>query len=246
MIENRAVEIAELHDKIARMGEYLHVGAKRTEIAQLEQKAAEPSFWDEASVAQNVMSTLSELRDEILAYEEASSAIEDVEVANELALAEEDEELAAEVSEVLRDLAKRIDSLEVASWFTGEFDHGDAIVTIVPGQGGLEAQDWTEMLLRMYTKYAERKRWKIDLHDAPEGVELGLDRAVFTVHGRNAYGMLRSEVGVHRLVRISPTDEKKRRQTTFAGVDVLPVRSEERRVGKECVRLCRSRWSPYH
>jgi peptide chain release factor 2 len=79
------------------------------------------------------------------------------------------------------------------------------------------------MLLKMYTKYAERKKWKIDLHDAPDGVELGIDRAVFTVHGRNAYGMLLSEMGVHRLVRISPTDEKKRRQTTFAGVEVLPV-----------------------
>jgi peptide chain release factor 2 len=111
----------------------------------------------------------------------------------------------------------------VASWFNGEFDAGDAIVTITPGQGGLEAQDWAEMLLKMYTKYAERRRWKLDLHDAPDGVELGIDRAVFTVHGRNAYGMLLSEMGVHRLVRISPTDEKKRRQTTFVGVEVLPV-----------------------
>ncbi len=124
-------------------------------------------------------------------------------------------------------LSTKIDGLEVSSWFTGEFDHGDAIVTITPGQGGLEAQDWTEMLLRMYTKYAERKSWKIDLHDAPDGVELGIDRAVFTVHGRNAYGMLHSEMGVHRLVRISPTDEKKRRQTTFAGVEVLPVLPED-------------------
>jgi peptide chain release factor 2 len=169
------------------------------------------------------MSKLAGLRDDISAYEGVSSAVEDAEVANELAVAEGDEELALEVTEQLREIAKQVDDLEVASWFAGEFDHGDAIVTITPGQGGLEAQDWTEMLLRMYTKYAERKRWKIDLHDAPEGVELGLDRALFTVHGKNAYGMLRSEVGVHRLVRISPTDEKKRRQTTFAGVDVLPV-----------------------
>ena len=135
--------------------------------------------------------------------------------------------MAAEVESDIESLIKRIESLEVASWFTGEFDHGDAIVTITPGQGGLEAQDWTEMLFKMLTRYASSKKWKIDVHDAPEGVELGLDRAVFTVHGRNAYGMLQSEVGVHRLVRISPTDEKQRRQTTFAGVEVLPVIGED-------------------
>jgi len=223
MVENRATEIAELAARVARMGEYLHLDAKRSEVAKLDIQASEPGFWDDAQAAQPVMSRLSEVRDEIAGYEAIASAMDDLEVANEFAVSDGDEELAAEVSASLCDIAKRVDDLEVSSWFTGEFDHGDAILTITPGQGGLEAQDWTEMLLRMYTKYAERKRWKIDLHDAPEGVELGLDRAVFTVHGRNAYGMLTSEQGVHRLVRISPTDEKKRRQTTFAGVDVLPV-----------------------
>ena len=123
----------------------------------------------------------------------------------------------------LKHARTRIDTLEVSSWFTGEFDHGDAIVTITPGQGGLEAQDWAEMLLRMYTKYASARSGRSTCNDAHAGVELGIDRAVFTVHGRNAYGMLQSEMGVHRLVRISPTDEKKRRQTTFAGVEVLPL-----------------------
>lgn len=227
MVENRAADIADMSARVARMGEYLHLDAKRAEAGTLEAQASAPAFWDDAQAAQPVMSKLSELRDEIAAYESVASAMDDIEVANELAVAEEDEELAAEVTASLRDIGKRVDELEVSSWFTGEFDHGDAILTITPGQGGLEAQDWTEMLLRMYTKYAERKRWKIDLHDAPEGVELGLDRAVFTVHGRNAYGMLRAEQGVHRLVRISPTDEKKRRQTTFAGVDVLPVLPQE-------------------
>jgi peptide chain release factor 2 len=227
MVENRANEIAELGARVARMGEYLHLDAKRAEVAKLDLVASEPGFWDDTQAAQPVMSRLSELRDEIAAYETVCSAMDDLEVANEFAVSDEDEELAEEVSASLRDIAKRVADLEVSSWFTGEFDHGDAIVTITPGQGGLEAQDWTEMLLRVYMKYAERKRWKIDLHDAPEGVELGLDRAVFTVHGRNAYGMLTSEQGVHRLVRISPTDEKKRRQTTFAGVDVLPVLPQE-------------------
>jgi len=209
------------------MGEYLQLAAKQDDIAVLEGRAAEPGFWDDAAGAQSAMSALAGLKDEIATYEGVIEAVEDADVANELAVAEDDEELGAEVVTALADIAKRIDSLEISSWFTGEFDPGDAIVTILPGQGGLEAQDWTDMLLRMYTKYAERKRWRVDLHDAPEGVELGIDRAVFTVHGRNAYGMLSSEVGVHRLVRISPTDEKKRRQTTFAGVEVLPVLPQE-------------------
>lgn len=223
MIQDRTQDITALRDRVDGMAAYLHLDAKRAEVAALEAKAAEQGFWDDPSAAQGVMSQLAGLRDEITAYEEVSSAIEDAEVANELALAGDDEDMAAEVESALRSVAKRVDDLEIGSWFTGEFDHGDAILTITPGQGGLEAQDWTEMLLKMYVKYAESKRWKIDLHDAPEGVELGIDRAVFTVHGRNAYGMLLSEAGVHRLVRISPTDEKKRRQTTFAGVEVLPV-----------------------
>jgi len=223
MIENRSAEIEALRAQVVHMSEYLHVEAKRAELASLEAIAAEPGFWDDQSTAQATMAGAAGLRDEIEGYEAVVAAIEDAEVANELALGENDEDLAAEVTAALSDVAKRIDSLEVASWFTGEFDHGDAILTITPGQGGLEAQDWSEMLLRMYTKYCERKKWKLDVHDAPAGVELGIDRAVFTVHGRNAYGMLLSEMGVHRLVRISPTDEKKRRQTTFAGVEVLPV-----------------------
>ena len=223
MITDRTNDIAAMRVRIDRMGEYLHLDAKRTEIAALEAKTAEPGFWDDQNTAQATMASLSVLRDEVSTYEAVVTSLEDTEVANELALSEDDEDLGAEVSSAMKDLAKQVNGLEVSSWFAGKFDAGDAIVTITPGQGGLEAQDWTEMLLKMYTKYAESKRWKIDLHDAPAGVELGLDRAVFTVHGRNAYGMLSSEVGVHRLVRISPTDEKKRRQTTFAGVEVLPV-----------------------
>ncbi|HSK47961.1 MAG TPA: peptide chain release factor 2 [Coriobacteriia bacterium] len=223
MVENRTSDIQALRQRVTAMAEYLHVDSKRTELAALEAKAAEPGFWDDQSLAQQTMAQASGLRDEIESYESVVAALEDAEVGNELAVAEGDEELATELSRDLKDLSARIDALEVSSWFTGEFDHGDAIVTITPGQGGLEAQDWAEMLLRMYTKYAERKKWKLDLHDAPAGVELGIDRATFTMHGRNAYGMLQSEMGVHRLVRISPTDEKKRRQTTFAGVEVLPV-----------------------
>jgi peptide chain release factor 2 len=227
VIEDRSTDIATARERVSRIGQYLHLDAKSAEADALEVKAAEPGFWDDPSLAQATMSRAAEIRDEIASYTSLMADIDEAEVANELAVTGDDEDLAAEVARSLKAMRRQVDELELSSWFTGEFDHGDAIVTITPGQGGLEAQDWAEMLLRMYTKYAESKKWKLDLHDAPAGVELGIDRAVFTVHGRNAYGMLTSEIGVHRLVRISPTDEKKRRQTTFAGVEVLPLLPDE-------------------
>jgi len=223
MIQDRSVDIAALRSRADEIAAYLHLDAKREELAALDAKTGEPDFWDDQSAAQTVMAQASGLRDEIEEYESVSSAIDDAEVANELALAEDDAGMAAEVESALTDITKRLNAVEVGTWFTGEFDHGDALVTILPGQGGLEAQDWAEMLMKMLVKYAALRKWKVDIHDAPEGTELGIDRAVFTIHGRNAYGMLASEHGVHRLVRISPTDEKKRRQTTFAKVEVLPV-----------------------
>jgi peptide chain release factor 2 len=227
MIEDRTEQIHTMRERVQRIGEYLHLDAKRDDVAALEAQATEPGFWDDQNRAQSIMAEASGLRDEIGSYESIVTDLDDLEVANELAVADEDADLADETSSGLKALGKRINSLEVATWFTGEFDHGDAIVTINPGQGGLEAQDWAEMLLKMLTKYAASNKWRIDLHDAPAGVELGIDRAVFTVHGKNAYGMLQSEDGVHRLVRISPTDEKKRRQTTFARVEVLPLLPDE-------------------
>ena len=216
-----------MRDRVTQMSEYLHITTKRADLAALEAKAAEQGFWDDQTIAQATMAQSSGLRDEIAAFDETVTALEDAEVANELAVADDDEELGAEVTAALLSLESSINGLEVASWFTERFDHGDAIVTITPGAGGLEAQDWAEMLLKMLTKYAERKKWKVELNDVTPGVEIGIDRATFTVHGRNAYGMLQSESGVHRLVRISPTDEKKRRQTTFAGVEVLPLLPED-------------------
>jgi peptide chain release factor 2 len=227
VIEDRSADIAAAKARVTRIGEYLHLDAKRADVAALEEKSAEPGLWDDPAAAQILMAKVAGLRDEIESYESIVAAIDDAEVGNEFALADDDETLAAERDRTLKDVSRRVGDLELSSWFTGEFDSGDAIITITPGQGGLEAQDWAEMLLRMYTKYAESRKWKLDLNDATPGVELGIDRAVFTVHGRNAYGMLTSEIGVHRLVRISPTDEKKRRQTTFAGVEVLPLLPDE-------------------
>ena len=223
MVEDKGSELEALAQRIQEVGEYLHIDAKRERLAELEGQTAEPGFWDDAQHAQAITKQAAELRDDINDYDKASDELEDALVANELAVEEGDEALAAEVSDALARLVSRIDALELASWFTGEFDHGDAIVTVTPGQGGLEAQDWTDMLFRMYLGYAAKRGWSVNVLDAPAAEGIGIDRATFEVKGRNAYGMLTSEQGVHRLVRISPTDAKKRRQTTFAGVEVLPV-----------------------
>lgn len=222
MIENRLSDIEELKVRTTDMRAFLHIDEKRSELVELGKKSAQPDFWNDSQSASRTMSTINSYRDEIELYESVLSQLEDLIMTADLAYEEEDEELSVEVEKSIDKLSSDIDVLEVSSWFTGEFDAEDAIVTILPGQGGLEAQDWTGMLFKMYQKYAEDKRWKIDVHDAPPGESIGLDRAVFTVRGKNAYGMLSSEQGVHRLVRISPTDLKKRRQTTFAGITIVP------------------------
>lgn len=223
MADNHDLELKALKERIETIGEYLHIDKKRVELKELEKKSTEPGFWDDQQAAQAVMSQAAGLRDEIAVYDGAVESLEDAEVANEFAVEEDDADMEAEVVESIVELTKTADSMELASWFDGEFDHGDAVVSINPGQGGLEAQDWTEMLFRMLTRYCERKKWKVTLNDVVPGEGIGLDRATFTVSGYNAYGMLRSEMGVHRLVRISPTDQQKRRQTTFGGVEVMPV-----------------------
>ena len=220
-----AKELEAVAARIADARGFLHIDDKAADLARLDAQIASPGFWDDASRAQQVSKEASNLRDTIAEYDAAAALLEDARAAFELA--GEDAAFAEESEECLGRLAAMLDGLEVASWFSGRFDGGDAILTVNPGQGGLEAQDWTEMLYRMYTRYADAKGWRVADLDVVPGEGIGLDRAVMQVEGRNAYGMLRSEAGVHRLVRISPTDDKKRRQTTFASVEVLPVMPDD-------------------
>lgn len=219
MAENK--ELEELAARVADARAYLHIDEKEAELARLDKAAADPAFWSDPAHASAVSKQASNLRVTIDEYDEAFSTLENARAAFELSA--EDEAFAEEYDEAVQSLRAALDALEIASWFSGEFDAGDAILTVNPGQGGLEAQDWTEMLYRMYTRYAEAKGWKTMALDVVPGEGIGLDKATIQIEGHNAYGMLRSEIGVHRLVRISPTDAKARRQTTFASVEVLPV-----------------------
>lgn len=213
------LEEAEKRTEEARA--YLHIDEKIAELANLDSRIANPDFWNDTDNAQRVSKQASDIRDVIERYESACGLLDDIKTATELA--EKDPEFGEEIENDLERLEKMLDDFEVESWFNGRFDSSDAILSIHPGSGGLEAQDWTEMLYRMYSRYADSKGWKVKVLDLVPGEGIGLDRASIQIEGRNAYGMLRSESGVHRLVRISPTDDKKRRHTTFAAVEVIPV-----------------------
>ncbi len=217
--DNKDVQAAaaRVHDAY----EFLHIEELEGQLIQLDAQAADPAFWNDAATAQAVTKQASDIRATVSEYKHAEGLLSDAQAAWELA--EEDALFAEEFEGTLDTLEQVLENLEVQSWFSGRFDAGDAIVSINPGAGGLEAQDWTEMLYRMYCRYAEHKGWRVSALDVVPGEGIGLDKATFQVEGHNAYGMLSSETGVHRLVRISPTDVKQRRHTTFAAVQVLPV-----------------------
>ncbi|MBQ9004041.1 MAG: peptide chain release factor 2 [Eggerthellaceae bacterium] len=214
--------IDQLGQRVKDARAYLHIDEIAAELAQLDEETAQPGFWDDTAHAQSVSKRAGNLRETIREYDEAAQTFADAQTAYELA--DEDEAFAEEAAQSFERLTGMLDALELASWFTGQFDSGDAILTVNPGQGGLEANDWTDMLFKMYSHYVEdREGWKLHVLDVTYAEGIGIDRATIQVEGRNAYGMLRSEIGVHRLVRISPTDAKARRHTTFASVELLPV-----------------------
>ena len=225
---NADAVLAELEALSARLAEveaYLHIEEARGRVTELEGASAAPGFWDDAEAARAHMAELAQVKGDVGLVDRAHERLSDARAALELAdeMGEDGSEFVDEAAAAAEELTRAIDEMELSSWFTGEFDHGSAILSIKPGQGGLEAQDWTFMLFKMYMKYFARRGWKVTVNDCPAAEVIGIDRATITVEGKDAFGMLRAEAGVHRLVRISPTDAKKRRQTTFAGVEVIPV-----------------------
>lgn len=228
--ESRSVvtpaDLDALEARLTEVEAYLHIDEARGRVGELEQASAAPGFWDDADAARAHMAELAQVKGDVALVDGARERLSDARAALELAEEMGEEggaEFVAEATEAAAELTRSIDEMELSSWFTGEFDHGSAILSIKPGQGGLEAQDWTFMLFKMYMKYCARRGWKVTVNDCPAAEVIGIDRATITVEGKDAFGMLRAEAGVHRLVRISPTDAKKRRQTTFAGVEVIPV-----------------------
>lgn len=195
----------------------------RDELQQLEQDASAPDLWDDQDYAQKVTSRLSFVQGEIRRVEELRSRVDDLPVMFELAEAEDDQAALDDAAAELKALQESVAELEVRTLLSGEYDSRAALMTIRSEAGGVDAADWAEMLLRMYVRYCERHGYPVEIYDTSYAEEAGIKSATFAVNAPYAYGTLSVEQGTHRLVRISPFDNQARRQTSFAGVEVIPV-----------------------
>lgn len=208
-------------------GPIFDVDSKREQVAQLQEKAAAPDLWNDQDAARALMAQIARLNDDVELIDDLTRVQSDLATLNELAQEEADESLETEIKQGVEVLRARIEDLEVRTLLGGEHDERDAIVSLHAGAGGTESQDWCDMLLRMYLRWAERRGFEVELIERQEGDEAGIKSAAFIIHGRYAYGMMSAEHGVHRLVRISPFDANKRRHTSFSAVDVVPVLEDE-------------------
>jgi peptide chain release factor 2 len=196
-------------------------------IQDLEQRAAQPEFWNEQDTAQKVLQELNELKSSLEQYQGWQSTLEDTKAIAELLELESDEALANEAQTNLEQLNKELEFWELQQLLSGTYDTKGAVLTINAGAGGTDAQDWAEMLLRMYTRWGEKEGYKVRLTESSPGDEAGIKSATLEINGRYAYGYLKGEKGTHRLVRISPYNANGKRQTSFAGVEVMPDLGDE-------------------
>lgn len=222
-LENLKSQLESFRPKIKELHDVFDIENSKERILELQEKAAEPGFWDDPEKSQPVLKETRTLEGHIEKYEKITSAFDDIEVMIEMAAEEEDsEEIVAEIEQEIEALGKNIEDLTLASLLTGEYDKSNAILNFHAGAGGTEAQDWTEMLFRMYTRWGELHGFNVKTLDYLEGGDAGLKSASIIVEGENAYGYLKSESGVHRLVRVSPFDASGSRHTSFSAIDVMP------------------------
>ncbi len=201
--------------------------ALNAKIADLEQVASQPEFWDNQEQAQQTLQELNELKSSLEQYHQWKNSLEDTNAIAELLELETDEALAVEAQQNIRQLEQELDRWELQRLLAGTYDTKGAILTINAGAGGTDAQDWAEMLLRMYTRWAEKQGYKVRLTEESSGDEAGIKSATLEIEGRYAYGYLKGEKGTHRLVRISPFNANGKRQTSFAGIEVMPNLGDE-------------------
>lgn len=219
-------DIAELDRSLASIESVADLDSLKSEIADLEEQVAAPDLWDDQDNAQRVTSRLSAKQAELERIRGLRARLDDASVMLELADEEGDDDAQADVAAELLKLRRDIEALEVRTLLSGEYDPRDALMTIRAEAGGVDAADFAEMLMRMYTRWAERHGYQVEVYDTSYAEEAGLKSATFAVKAPFAYGTLSVEQGTHRLVRISPFDNQGRRQTSFAGVEVLPVTEE--------------------
>jgi len=219
-------DLAALRGRLAEAATYLRIDELRARQPQLETEASRPDLWDDPEAARKVTGELSSVNDDLERYDKLAEQVEDAETLFELGREEGDETVAPEIEAAIEALRAEFATLELRSLFIGEYDERDCICDIQSGAGGTDAQDWANMLLRMYLRWAEQRGFDVELDAVSAGTEAGISSATFIVKGRYAYGLLRAEHGVHRLVRISPFNSQGKRQTAFAALEATPMLDE--------------------
>jgi peptide chain release factor 2 len=221
--------MADLSDDLKRVRteleeakQYLRVDELRRRLPQLEAEMGRPDLWDDAERARKVQTEFTGVKDDLDLYDRLAEQVSDAETLWELAREESDDSLEAEAADLIETLEQEFAELELRALFTGEYDEGDAVCEVHSGAGGTDSQDWAEMLLSMYRKWAQNRGFDFEVTDVQYGQEAGITSADFVIRGRYAYGWLQAERGVHRLVRISPFDSQARRHTAFASFGVVP------------------------
>lgn len=220
--EELRLKLLECEEPIQNLKEALAIDSLKSEVEALEKESSAPGFWDDMENSQKTMQKIGSLKAKISSYESLKSDFDDALVMIELANEEEDESLLEDCTNSVKDIETRIDSLTLSTLLSGEFDAKNALLTFHAGAGGTEAQDWAEMLFRMYNRWGERHGYKVSTLDYLDGDVAGIKSATILVEGENAYGYLRGEMGIHRLVRVSPFDSSGRRHTSFASLEVMP------------------------
>ncbi len=201
---------------------HFDVSALKTELAEIKSNMEAPDFWSDVEAANKVVKSAKPLEQKVKAYDQLAGMMEDIKAMIELAEEEEDEGMAAELDSELAAFEKQMSEFHLSTLLSGKYDANNAIISLHAGAGGTEAQDWTSMLYRMYTRWAERRGYSVKTLDYLDGEEAGIKSVTVLIEGVNAYGYLKAEKGVHRLVRISPFDSNARRHTSFASLDVMP------------------------
>ena len=219
--ENKRL-INNLKDRIDKIYNSLNLKFQEEELKQLEEKTLEEGFWNNSNESNSILKQIKDIKSKIKLYTDLNAQISDLIDLNELISMEYDEDLEKQLSALTRTTEKNINKFEIQTLLSGKFDKNNAIITLHPGAGGTESQDWAEMLYRMYSRWANKNGYTIKELDYLEGDEAGIKSVTALIEGENAYGYLKCEHGVHRLVRISPFDAGGRRHTSFASLEVLP------------------------
>ena len=220
--EEYKVKLNNMKPTLDGLGSALKLDDAKREIAELEAESAKEGFWNDLDRSQKVQKRMKQLQQKCEKYEKLQSTWEDLMTICEMALEENDDSMLGELETDYAKLESELEAMRLSTLLSGEYDANNVILSIHPGAGGTEAQDWAQMLYRMYTRWAERHGYTYTLMDWQDGEEAGIKSATIKIEGENAYGYLKSEHGVHRLVRISPFDASGRRQTSFAAVEVMP------------------------